>query len=296
MSDFAVVIPHYNDHVRLQRCLEALVPQNGAGVAEVVVVDNRSDLDPRPMVQAFENVTCVIQPEKGAAAARNMGVDVTRAPWLFFLDADCVPGPDWLAQAARLARGHDGLDGEDKGQVIGGRVDVFDETPPPRSGAEAFETVFAFDQRQYIAAKGFSVTANLLCPRAVFEAVGPFHGDVSEDVDWCRRATSCGFALVYEDDLRVSHPTRSDWAMLRRKWLRMTVEGFGLARARPGGRLMWAVRALAMPASIAVHAVRVMRHPALNGAERWRALGTLARLRLQRMAWMLGQAVGRAPR
>ncbi len=41
------------------------------------------------------------------------------------------------------------------GTLTGGRVYIFDETPPPRSGAEAFERVFAFRQRDYIERKGF---------------------------------------------------------------------------------------------------------------------------------------------
>lgn len=105
--------------------------------------------------------------------------------------------------------------------LVGGRVSVFDETPPPRTGAQAFEVAFAFDNRAYIAAKGFSVTANLVTRRDVFLATGPFVHGVSEDLDWCRRATAKGFRLAYDDDLRVGHPSRNDWPALRRKWQRV---------------------------------------------------------------------------
>lgn len=176
--------------------------------------------------------------------------------------------------------------------MIGGRIDVFDETPPPRSGAEAFETVFAFDNRSYVEAKGFSVTANLLTRRDVFTVTGPFVHGLSEDLDWCRRATARGFRLVYDDRLQVSHPSRQDWEALRRKWRRLTEEEFGVNGNSPVRRLAWAGKALAMPVSVIAHTPRVLGHPALNGAgERLAALATLARLRLTRMVWMLDQAL-----
>ncbi len=288
----AVIVPHYNDVTRLKRCLDALAPQLTCAT-ELVVADNASTDDLSPVRTAHPDVTIVTQPEKGAAAARNAGVAATTAPCLAFLDADCLPAPDWLATAQGIAM-------RQGDAVTGGRVDVFDETPGPRSGAEGFETVFAFDQAGYIADKGFSVTANLITTRAVFAATGPFVPGLSEDLDWCRRATAAGFALHYAPELAVSHPTRSDWAALVKKWRRLTEESWGLqARDRRHGlsaRAAWAARALtALPASVPAHAPRILRDPRLSGAERRAALATLARLRLTRAGWMLRQAIRRDP-
>jgi glycosyltransferase involved in cell wall biosynthesis len=254
----------------------------------VVVVDNGSTQPLDPVRAAHPQVRIVVEPTKGAAMARNRGVIETSAPHLFFLDCDCVPAPDWLATAQGIAQAAGFA-----GQVVGGRITLFDETPPPRSGAEAFEAVFAFDNRAYIETKGFSVTANLLTSRAIFESVGPFRPGVSEDLDWCRRATTAGYALTYEARLSVAHPTRSDWVALRRKWLRLTEEGWGLTGGSLRARGVWALRALAMPLSILMHAPRVLRSTHLSGpGERLAALGTLSRLRLVRCGWMLRQAAG----
>lgn len=252
---------------------------------EIIVADNASSGDIREICDRFAGVLLAIEPQPGAAHARNRGVAVSTADRLFFLDCDCVPAADWLATALRVA---------EHGDVIGGTVTVFDETPAPRSGAEAFETVFAFDNRGYIERKGFSVTANLLTSRRVFDRVGGFRAGMSEDLDWCRRATAAGFTLRHEEGLRVAHPTRSDWNALVRKWRRLTEEGWGLEGRGPGARIRWALRGLAMPASVLLHAPRVLRSPALTGAEKRRALATLARLRLRRCGWMLRQAAGLA--
>ena len=288
-SDRAIIIPHHNDLTRLRRCLEALWPQMQPHV-DAIVVDNGSDppiaSDLLALTTQFPGLRLEQETQKGAAHARNRGVAATTAQYLVFLDCDCVPDPDWLMRTRASCEMAD---------LVGGRVRVFDERPPPRTGAEAFETVFAFDNRDYILRKGFAVTANLVTRRDVFEATGPFVNGLSEDVDWCRRATAAGFRLVYDDALGVSHPTRSDWGALVRKWRRMTDEGFRVNGQGTLVRLRWGLRALAMPVSVLFHLPRVLRHPELRDwTERTRGAVTLARLRGLRMVWMLRQAlVGR---
>jgi GT2 family glycosyltransferase len=115
---------------------------------------------------------------------------------------------------------------------------------------------------------------------------------LAEDMDWCRRATGRGFRLVYDDDLRVAHPTRQDWPALRRKWRRTTDETFLLHGTGAAARLTWALRAGVVLVSGPAHLPRVWRSPALaSGLERRRAAGTLLRLRAVRAGWMLGQAL-----
>lgn len=280
----AVIIPHYNDVPRLERCLEALM-LNDIRDTEIVVVDNNSTVSLEGVRAAFPSVRFVIEPEKGAALARNRGVLETTAQRLFFIDADCVPAPDWLAVGRDIAS---------RADLIGGRVDVFDETPPPRSGAEAFEAVFAFNFRRYIEIQGFSGSGNLLTRRDVFDAIGGFINGVSEDREWTMRAVARGYSLIYEDRFQVSHPSRQDWPALRAKWQRMTREAYQLNGDSPARRLKWAIRGLAMPASAVVHLPKVLRSGKLaSSGEVLRGIATLVRLRCLRMVWMLRQAAGR---
>ncbi|WP_138935586.1 glycosyltransferase family 2 protein [Roseovarius arcticus] len=279
----AVIIPHYNDVLRLERCLAALM-QNDTEGTEIVVVDNASPVSLDGVRAAFPQVRFVIERDQGAAPSRNRGVSETTAPRLFFLDADCVPAPNWLALGRAVSA---------NGDLIGGRVDVFDETPPPRSGAEAFEAVFAFNFRKYIEVQGFSGTGNLLTRRDVFDVIGGFVNGVSEDREWTMRAVANGFSLIYEDRLRVSHPSRQDWPALKAKWRRTTREGYQLNGTNPMQRLKWAIRGLAMPLSAVVHIPKVLASDKLTSTgETSRAIATLVRLRCTRMLWMLRQSVG----
>jgi GT2 family glycosyltransferase len=250
---------------------------------EVIVVDNGSTERLDDLQLQFPSVQLAIEPQRGAAHARNRGVSMTTAEVLCFLDSDCLPQADWLAFAMSVAHAAD---------VTGGKVVVFDETAPPRSGAQAFEAVFAFDNHRYVIKQGFSVSANLVTLRKVFDAVGPFVHGLSEDLDWCRRASAKGYRLVYADNLVVSHPSRGDWPALRRKWRRLTDEGFALGQPTTAWRLKWAVKACAMPVSVLVHGPKLLVSPKLNGTtERLRGLATLIRLRFLRARWMLVQAL-----
>jgi GT2 family glycosyltransferase len=278
----SIIIPHYRDMERLDRCLTALAPQVSG--LEVVVVDNDSGLDFTAIKAAHPWARFVTEPEKGAAAARNRGVRETTSDTLLFIDADCVPAPDWVAQS---------ISALPKGDVVSGRVDTFDEGTGPRTGAQAFETVFAFRQKDYIEKQGFAVTANLATSRRVFEAVGDFRVGLSEDKDWCQRAVRAGFTLVYVDAMAVSHPTRSDWPALRKKWLRLTEESFALHLADGGSRAGWGLRAGAVLLSAVPHSVKVLTNPKLKGAgERARGTVTLFRQRIVRAGWMVRQAIG----
>src|SRR6056297_2535519 len=278
--EIAIIIPHYNDVVRLERCLSALIKNDLSG-CEVLVVDNGSTQSLKNIQAQFPDIRFVTEPQKGAAAARNRGVQETTAPQLMFIDADCLPASDWVTVGRQVAH---------KADLIGGRVEVFDETSPPRSGAEAFEAVFAFDFRHYIEVQGFSGTGNLITRRDVFEDVGPFRGGVSEDRDWSFRARAKGYRLIYEDRLCVGHPSRQNCPALKAKWRRITQEMFAQTGSSMAARVKWAIKGFMMPLSILVHFPKILRSQKLSGiAERCRATGTLIRLRFLRMVWMLRQ-------
>ncbi len=278
----SIVIPHYNDTERLARCLTALMPQVSDDV-QVVVADNASTEDLSSLRNRWPEVQFVEQPIKGAGPARNAGAEVATGTWLAFLDADCVPDPDWVDTARQVAR---------DGMVFGGPVSVFDETEPPRSGAEAFEAAFAFRIASYLE-KGFLPSCQLVMARADYARVGGFRPDVSEDVDWSRRATEAGLTLDVSPDLKIAHPSRQDWAALRKKWLRLTSEGFLTDAQSAMGRAKWAIKALLMPVSAIAHVPRILRHPGMSAGEKGRGLATLLRLRLARMGWMLNQVLTR---
>lgn len=272
----SVIVPHYDDLPRLDRCLAALscqtVPRDRY---EIVVADNMTPCGERHLRRVIgDRARLVMAPRRGAGPARNAAVAVARGAVLAFTDADCVPDPGWLAAGLAGLADHD---------VVGGAMTILCEQAQPRSGAEAFEAVFAFQNRRYVEREGFSVTANMFCRRAIFDATGPFAAGLSEDRDWCLRAGALGFRIGYRGDAIVGHPARADWPALLAKWRRLQTELFANARLRRGGRLRWLASSVAMPVSIVAHLPLVLFSPALAGVgERVRGAATLTRLRLWR--------------
>ncbi len=276
--DVTVVVPHFRDFARLDRCLAALATQTFTGTREIVVADNAS---PEGLAEVERVVAgrarVVVQPQPGAGPARNAGVAAAHGRVLAFTDSDCVPEPGWLA--AGIAAVDAAVDAE---TIAGGRMTVL--TSARRSAEEAFETVFAFDNEAYVTRKGFTVTANLFALRSVFARIGPFRTGVSEDVEWCWRARAAGVRLVYAADAVVGHPARRDWSELSTKWRRLAREAYLLDRER-GKSALWIVgRSWVVLAETPRALVRVATTPRLAPAERLPAAAVLVRLRLSRLA------------
>jgi glycosyltransferase involved in cell wall biosynthesis len=269
----SVIVPHYRDLAGLDRCLAALARQTyPAADFEVIVSDNASPEGEAAVAEVIAGrARLIITQCKGAGPARNGGVAVSRAQILAFTDSDCRPDAAWLEQGVAALAHHD---------FVGGRMNVLVDDLDAMTAAEAFERVFAFDNADYVRRKGFTVTANLFCPRAIFDAVGAFRVGVSEDVDWSARARALGYRIGYAERAIIGHPARRTWAELTTKWRRMNAEQFNLARLQRGGRVRWAARSALLPVSVLAHAPKVFTSRELATLpQRVGALGVLVRLR-----------------
>lgn len=276
MQAVSVIIPHYNDLRGLDRCLAALARQTyPADLVEIVVVDNCSPQGARAVEGCVAGRARLILSEtRGAGPTRNAGVAASSAPVLAFIDSDCVPEPQWLAAGIAALDWHD---------IVGGAVKVTVGHEGPLSPAEAYEMCFAFNMEAYVRRKGFTGTGNLFTARDVFEDAGPFSAGVSEDIEWCRRATAKGHRLGYAADAAVTHPARRTWEELRRKWLRTQSELYSLRPPSLPNRLRWLARSWAMPLSIIAHAPSIWSSERLTTArDRRAALAGLVQLRLWR--------------
>lgn len=83
----SVVIPCYNQAHFLSEALESVLGQ-GYGRIEILVVDDGSTDNTRPVAERYPEVRYHHQANQGAAAARNTGIAESRGDLLVFLDAD----------------------------------------------------------------------------------------------------------------------------------------------------------------------------------------------------------------
>lgn len=276
----SVVIPHFNDLDNLRVCLSCLMKQTLLlDQFEIIVADNNSSLGLDAVQAVVSEITyhkakVISAPIQGAAEARNAGVLASQAEVLAFTDSDCQPAETWL---------ENGLKAIEKSNLVGGRIQVILSNPGSPHPVEAFESIFAFNNRAYVLKKKFSVTANLFVTRAVFDAVGGFRQGVSEDMDWCHRAIAAGYSLAYQGDVCVGHPARRTWAELARKWQRLTRESYYLIRERQFGYIFWISRSWVVLLSALPHTITILNSNNLGRLEdRFKAIAILFRLRIYR--------------
>jgi len=96
--DFSVIIAARNMGRTVGECVLATLSQSvPRNLYEVIVVDDGST-DQTAAIARRCGVRTLSQRSSGLAAARNTGAQAARGDIVVFLDADCVPKLDWLAQ------------------------------------------------------------------------------------------------------------------------------------------------------------------------------------------------------
>ncbi len=87
--NYSFIIPHHNSPELLNRCLDS-IPQRDD--IEIIVVDDNSDIDKRPVINRADVVFIQIEKDesKGAGRARNFGLRVATGKWLLFSDCDDI--------------------------------------------------------------------------------------------------------------------------------------------------------------------------------------------------------------
>jgi GT2 family glycosyltransferase len=216
-ADIAAIVVTHRSSATIDDCLVRL--RAACGVAQIRVIDNGSDDDTVAIVQrhatADPRLRFVANPDNpGFATACNQGARDSNAPWLAFVNPDCLVEPDALQ---RLRTHGDQLDGN---ALLG--VDLVDEHGVRDPAARRRDPDFAAMLRSPTAAAlGLPMNdaqslqqvdavsgALLLLPRILFERIGGFDADYrlhAEDLDLCRRVRMTGAAVVVANDVRVLH-------------------------------------------------------------------------------------------
>jgi glycosyltransferase involved in cell wall biosynthesis len=279
----SVIIPHLNQPDHLRRCLASLQDQtfNMADV-EIIVVDNASKVVPAEICQAFAGVRLDQEMTPGPGPARNKGVSQSRGQILAFIDADCIADRGWLEAIAAALKG-------EQTKIIGGDVRITLANPAKPTALEAYESIFAYRQQEYIERQLFSGTGNLAMRRAAYDAVGPFSGiELAEDRDWGQRAAKIGFVTTYVPSMIVFHPARMSFDELVAKWDRHINHNFAASAQSYVGRLRWLLRALAVAGSPLFEARRIVASARVSTwRERRLAALVVIRMRLYRAARMV---------
>jgi glycosyltransferase involved in cell wall biosynthesis len=209
----SVIIPVYNGAATLPPVLAGLSRQSlEAASFEVIFADDCSTDDTRALLenyapQASFRLKVLAQPQnRGASAARNLAAGAARGDYLVFIDADCVPDEQLLANhiAAQRQAGGTGIVGRIvwSAEFEGGPLAEYYKKiyfPGPLMQAEPPQEVVPFT---------YFVTSNASLPRRTFEQLGGFDEDFRylwDDTVLGYRLEKAGYTLLLDRRALVYH-------------------------------------------------------------------------------------------
>lgn len=103
MYEISIIVPIYNAHKYLERCVESLRSQTYKKIEIILVNDGSTDGSEEicnNFVQNNDNIRIFSQVNQGASAAREKGVQLATGQYVMFVDAD-----DWLdANAVKILK------------------------------------------------------------------------------------------------------------------------------------------------------------------------------------------------
>jgi len=209
MSDlaFSVVIPTFNRHENLARCLAALAESTFNRKRFEVIVVNDGGADPQQAIASSTqalNVRILTQTNRGPGAARNHGGRCARGKFIAFTDDDCMPDADWLASLERsLNKKPDALHG-------GRTVNSLPENPFSETSQSLVDYVHRYYNDASAKRTRFFASNNIALSAKRFEKSGGFDELLcaAEDRDFCRTWNQLGWSFQYVPEAVISHAHR----------------------------------------------------------------------------------------
>lgn len=94
---FTVIIPYYKKREYIERCLDSVLNQTYKNY-EIILIDDGSADDIKNLISTKykESVQFVEQTNQGVSVARNRGIEMTKTPYVLFLDADDALHPQFF--------------------------------------------------------------------------------------------------------------------------------------------------------------------------------------------------------
>jgi len=192
----SVVIPAFNEEDNIEACLRSLhqqtLPQEQF---EIILVDNGSTDKTAALARNFETslpLHILSLQRTGISEARNTGAATAKGEILVFLDADCMPKPNWLEDGLALAQPN---------TIWGAHYLI------PLDSTWVGRTWFQYQATEREGPVSFLPAGSLFIAHRDFDNLNGFatHFETSEDVELCTRARENGMQVLAYLSLGVFH-------------------------------------------------------------------------------------------
>ncbi|MGB0652291.1 MAG: glycosyltransferase family 2 protein [Thermoplasmatota archaeon] len=197
----SVILPVHGRLDTLERAVRSVLDQEGGHLLELLVVDDGSPQDPAPVLEAIGDARIRLlrhDANRGAAAARNTGIQAAKGALLAFQDSDDQWLPGKLqAQVAALADAPDAaFCYSDMERLLAPTA-----TPEPYPAPEVAKGRLIDDERNAYATQDIGIQSCLV-RRTAAEAAGPLDEELRRfiDLEWLLRLLQVG------DGIRVPRP------------------------------------------------------------------------------------------
>lgn len=199
----SIVIPVYEQPELLEEALKSVDKQT-IDDYEVIVVDDASQTDHRPIVEEYERSRLIVHDKnRGAAAARNTGINASQGDFVAFLDADDIWKPTKIEK--QLSVFENG--GDDLGLVYTGFVQYELDGSTWERYPQAHGNIY----REELERDRVHPTSTVMVQRGVFDDVGGFDINLPsrQDYDLWIRITEC-YEVDYVNAILVDKREQSD--------------------------------------------------------------------------------------
>lgn len=209
---FSIIIPVYQSHTTLERCLDRLKTIASAE-CEIIIVDSSPDDKSEVIIKRFSEFRLIRSPDHLLMHhARNIGAQVACGKILVFTDPDCVIDDRWLPGLGESF--HGGY------KVVGGSILCY-----PGDNMDMAAHIIKF--WKWLPGRGKGIitdlaTANFAVDRLIFDQVGGFQNSLlAGDTELSLRLRDNGYKLYFNPHAKVYHIHEHTFvSLLRERYIR----------------------------------------------------------------------------
>jgi glycosyltransferase involved in cell wall biosynthesis len=192
----SIVIPAYNEHNHIARCLDAISKQDVMPY-EVIVVDNKSTDNTAEIARSFPSVRVIEEKRQGVVYARDTGFNAANGDIIGRIDGDTLLPSDWVKKLSEIFK-------DEQVQAVSGGLHFYDIAHSDivdrvdaywrnwmANKMKRSERIFLYGSNMAIRRSAWRATLSKVCHEK----------GIHEDLDLALHMSSLDLKVVYDSDL-----------------------------------------------------------------------------------------------
>lgn len=245
MPRVSLIIPCYNEEIRITRLLQCLVDQTyPLEDMEVILADGMSTDRTRALIETFQKqhplpkINIIDNPQRTIPAALNLAIKASSGKLIVRMDAHTLPAKDYVVLSVQAFD-------EGKGQDVGGVIDIApgSDTWIGKAIAVATRHPLGVGDAKYRWAKiaGYADTVAFgTYARKTFDEIGFYDESllVNEDYELNSRLRAAGGRIWIDPAIRATYYSRPDLSSLASQYFIYGFYKYHMLKRHPG-TLRW---------------------------------------------------------